>query len=198
MPIGPDFHLNTSRLSLRPVTPADRADLVALEADPEVMRHLNGGRPVPEAGLTDSDFLTPRGAEPEVLAVHERTTGQFVGWFALFDDGLLDGIKTAELGYRLRRAAWGQGFATEGARALVGEAFGYWGFDRVRAQTLAVNTGSRRVMEKAGFRHVETVFPNFPEPIDGAEQGEVVYEIWRAAPGAPTMNHVGLPHAKIG
>ncbi|MEX1165536.1 MAG: hypothetical protein WEK74_01460, partial [Hydrogenophaga sp.] len=74
MPIGPDFRLTTSRLSLRPVTPADRADLVALEADPGVMRHLNGGRSVPEAGLTDSDFLTPRGTEPEVLAAHERAT----------------------------------------------------------------------------------------------------------------------------
>ena len=175
----PDFRLITSRLTLRPVRPDDRADLVALEVDPEAMWFLNGGRPVPEAGLADGDFLTPRGTEPEVLAAHGLSTGQFVGWFGLFDDGLIDGLRTAELGYRLRREAWGKGYATEGACALVAEAFERLGFDRVRAQTMAVNTGSRRVMEKAGFRHVDTVFPNFPEPIDGSEQGEVVYEIRR-------------------
>ena len=175
----PGFRLNTARLTLRPVTSADRSDLVALEADPEVMRHLNGGRPVPEAGHADGDFLTPRGTEPEVLTAHERSTGQFVGWFALFDEGLIDGIKTAELGYRLRRQVWGKGYGTEGARALIAEALHGRGFDRVRAQTMAVNTGSRRVMEKAGMHHVDTVFPTFPESIAGDEQGEVIYEIRR-------------------
>jgi len=174
-----DFRLNTARLALRSSTLGDRADLVALEADPEVMRFLNGGRPVPLNGYTDGDFLTPRGTEPEVLVAHERETDQFVGWFALFDDGMAGGCKTAELGYRLRRDAWGKGYGTEGARALVAEALGNLGFDRVRAQTMAVNHGSRRVMEKAGLRYVETVFPSLPDPIPGGEQGEVIYEIWR-------------------
>ena len=171
--------MNTARLALRPVRPADRADLVALEADPEVMRFLNGGHPVPEPGLPDGDFLTPRGTEPEVLAAHALATGRFIGWFALFDDGLVDGLRTAELGYRLRREAWGKGYGTEGAQALVAEAFGRLGFDRVRAQTMAVNLGSRRVLEKAGLQHVETVFPRFPHPIPGDEQGEVIYEVRR-------------------
>ena len=151
-PMHPNFRLHTTRLSLRPVTPADRADLIALEADPEVMRYLNGGQPVPEAGLRDANFLTPRGDEPEVLAAHDRTSGTFIGWFALFDDGLIDGLRTAEIGYRLIRAAWGSGYATEGVLALVEAAFGTLGFDRVRAETMAVNQASRRVMEKAGRR----------------------------------------------
>jgi RimJ/RimL family protein N-acetyltransferase len=50
---------------------------------------------------------------------------------------------------------------------------------------MAINLGSRRVLEKAGFRHVETVFPSSAAAIPRAEQGEVVYEIWRdPAPGA--------------
>ena len=179
MPMRPDFRLNTARLVLRPITPADRADLVALEADPAVMRFLNGGLPVPMEGRVNGDFLTPRGTEPEVLAAHERATSQFVGWFALFDDGMVGGYKTGELGYRLRREAWGQGYGTEGARALVAEALGRLGFDRVRAQTMAANFGSCRVLEKAGFRQVETVFPFAATPILGEEQGEVVYEIRR-------------------
>lgn len=178
-PVPPEPRLNTTRLTLRPVRPADRADLMALEADPEVMRYLNGGRAVPEAGLGDADFLTPRGTEPEVLAAHLRGSGRFIGWFALFDDGVIDGLRTAELGYRLRREAWGHGYGTEGAQALVAEAFGRQGFDRVRAQAMAVNLGSCRVLEKAGFRHVETVFPTFALPIPGSEQGELIYEVRR-------------------
>lgn len=171
------FH--TARLAIRQVTPADRDDLLSLEASPEVMLYLNGGRPVPEEGLTDSDFLTPRGTEAEVLAAHEIATGRFVGWFGVFDDGVQKGLHTAELGYRLARWAWGQGFATEGAKALIAAAFGHWGFDCVRAQTMTVNLGSRRVLEKAGFHFVDTVFPNFPDPVPGQEHGEVIYEIRR-------------------
>ncbi len=173
----PDFRLVTARLTLRPVTPTDRADLVALEADPDVMRFLNGGVPVPEAGLPEGDFLTPRGDEPEVLAAHGASG--FVGWFAFFDDGLADGLRTGELGYRLARSAWGQGFASEAAAALVTLALGPRGFDRVRAETMAVNAGSRRVLEKAGLSHVGTIFPAYSNPIAGSEQGEVVYEIRR-------------------
>ncbi len=93
-----NFHLNTIHLILRPVSPADRADLIALEADIEVMRYLIGGEPVPESGLLDADFLTPRGEEPEVLAAHHKDSRVFIGWFALFDDGLVDGLRTAEIG----------------------------------------------------------------------------------------------------
>ena len=173
----PDFRLKTIRLTLRPVTPADRADLIALEADAEVMRYLNGGQPVPDSGLPDADFLTPRGEEPEVLVANHRASGVFIGWFALFDDGLVDGLRTAEIGYRLNRASWGKGYATEGVLALVEAAFDSLGFDRVRAETMALNSASRRVLEKAGFRLIKTVFPNHAHPIPGAEQGDVIYEI---------------------
>lgn len=177
MPHAARRPVTTARLILRPVTPLDRADLMALEADPEVMRFLNGGQPVPEQGIPDGEFLTPRGEEPEVMAAFERSTSEFAGWFALFDDGLRNALKTAELGYRLRRSAWGKGYATEGAMALVAEAFGPLGFECVRAQTMTVNLASRRVLEKAGFQPVGTVYPAFPHGVTGAEEGEAVYEI---------------------
>lgn len=175
MPVLIAPSLTTARLALRQAPPADRADLIALEADPAVMRFLNGGRPVPEAGWSDGDFLTPRGTEPEVLAAHARATGDFVGWFALFDNGVVGGLKTAELGYRLRQQAWGQGYGTEGVQALTAEAMGRLGFARVRAETLATNLASRRVLEKAGFRQVETTHPRFAPPVPGEDAGEVVY-----------------------
>ena len=172
-----DFHLCTARLVLRPGTPADRADLIALEADAEVMLYLNGGQPVPDEGLPDADFLTPRGHEKEVLVVHDLASGRFVGWFALLDDGVVDGVKTGELGYRLRRAAWRKGYATEAALGLVQVALGAMGFACLRAETMAVNQGSRRVLEKAGFRHVGTRPYHGTAPLPGAELGEVIYEI---------------------
>lgn len=178
----PDRPLTTARLTLRPVTPADRADLVALEADPKVMLYLNGGRPVPEEGIANGEYLTPRGTEPEVMALLDRETGVFLGWIAFFDDGFRDGLRRSEIGYRLHRAAWGKGLATEAARALIDWAFDRGCYDCVRASTMAVNLGSRRVMEKAGMRHVQTVFPPFSDPIPGADQGEVIYEI-RRIPG---------------
>ena len=175
----PDRTLTTPRLTLRPVIPADRADLIALEADPEVMFYLNGGRPVPEEGVFNGEYLTPRGTEPEVMAMLDRETGAFQGWIAFFDDGLQDGMRRSEIGYRLHRTAWGKGLATEAARALIDWAFDQGGYDCVRASTMAVNLGSRRVMEKAGMCHVKTVFPLFSDPIPSSDQGEVIYEIRR-------------------
>ncbi|MEZ5706077.1 MAG: GNAT family N-acetyltransferase [Burkholderiaceae bacterium] len=97
--------IQTHRMVLRPVTETDRADLMALEADPQVMRYLNGGQPALTQTAPGRDYLMPRGTEPEVVAAIELASGAFLGWFALFDDGVVDDLKTAELGYRLRRGA---------------------------------------------------------------------------------------------
>lgn len=64
----------------------------------------------------------------------------------------------------------------KGVVGLVAQALEQLGFDRIRAQTLTVNTGSRRVLEKASFKHIDTVFPVFVHPPPGSEAGEVVYE----------------------
>jgi RimJ/RimL family protein N-acetyltransferase len=85
----------------------------------------------------------------------------------------------AELGYRLRRDAWGRGYATEGAGALVARGFAKIGFEWIVATTMAVNYPSRRVMEKAGLAHTRTVFPRYLDPIPGSESGDVEYEITR-------------------
>ena len=85
-----------------------------------------------------------------------------------------------ELGYRLRAASWGLGYATEGSRALVDLAFRELGAERVFAETMAVNTASRRVMEKAGLRYVRTFHQEWPDRIEGDEHGDVEYALTRA------------------
>ena len=82
-----------------------------------------------------------------------------------------------ELGYRLRRSAWGKGYATEGSRALIRKGFTELGVRRVVAETMAVNTASRRVMEKAGLTLVRTFHQEWPDRIPGDEHGDVEYAL---------------------
>jgi RimJ/RimL family protein N-acetyltransferase len=166
----------TARLSLSLARETDRENLVALERDPEVMRFLNGGRPTPDDGAEEgAGFLTPRGGEDDVWAAVETRSGVFVGWFSL--RRVREGV--GELGYRVRRDAWGRGLASEGAIALVAMAFADNDFRRIVATTMAVNSASRRVMEKTGLTHVRTVYPHWRNPLPGSELGEVEYEITR-------------------
>ncbi|MEU7478828.1 GNAT family N-acetyltransferase [Lentzea sp. NPDC042327] len=154
--------LRTERLTLRPLTESDVDDLRRLHADPDVMRFLD---PAPVGHYLAGGFH----------AAVERRTGRWLGWFELGDTG----AGVFELGYRLRRDCWGRGYATEGAGALVEHAFRARGAQRVVATTMAVNAGSRRVMRKCGLRYVRTVFPQWDEPLPGAEHGDVEYELTR-------------------
>lgn len=166
--------LNTPRLTLSPCNPRDRVDFIRLETDPEVMRFLNNGA-VDHSRIdpANAPFLMPRGNEPNVWTARGNTDDEFVGWFCLSPKGRA----VAEIGYRLRRKAWGQGLASEGAAALIGWGFEGGGYDSIVAHTMAVNQGSRRVMEKIGMKHTRTDFLNFPDPIPGTEHGEVMYEL---------------------
>jgi RimJ/RimL family protein N-acetyltransferase len=94
-----------------------------------------------------------------------------------FDEG------EQELGYRFRRAAWGQGYATEGGRALVAHGFERVGTDKISARTLAANRGSRRVMEKCGLAYERDFV--WPEDVlagrSEEERAGVKYSITRSA-----------------
>lgn len=175
--------LETERLVLRECTTADVDDLFDLHNDPEVMRYIDGGNRTPRAEIEQvilPGYLAGYRQHPGYgcWPATERATGAFVGWFSLVphDDG---GAGTASLGYRLRTAAWGKGYATEGSRALVHRAFTDLGVRRVRAETMAVNHRSRRVMAKAGLRHVRTFHLTWDDPLPGTEHGEVEYAIIR-------------------
>jgi RimJ/RimL family protein N-acetyltransferase len=169
--------LQTTRLTLSPCCPSDRADFIELELDPEVMRYLNGGHAVDHAHIDpNATFLMPRGTEPHVWTARRTAGGAFVGWFCLWPDS----ETLAELGYRLRRMDWGQGLASEGASALIDWGFRSKGYDKIVSCTMAVHHGSRRVMEKIGMRHARTVSYDF-DPFPGTEHGEVWYELTRSA-----------------
>ncbi|WP_336205339.1 GNAT family N-acetyltransferase [Nonomuraea sp. LPB2021202275-12-8] len=169
--------LETGRLTLRRFTVSDADALYDLHNDPDVMRFLNGGRPTPREVIVRETL--PRFVSSGFFAAFERPTGDFLGWFHLRAP---EGVPAdePELGYRLHKRAWGKGYATEGSLALVDKAFGELGARRVFARTMTVNAGSRRVMEKCGLRYVRTFFEDWPEAIEGSDQGDVEYELLRA------------------
>ncbi|MGI5271244.1 GNAT family N-acetyltransferase [Nonomuraea sp. CA-218870] len=167
--------MNTERLALRPLTPDDADEIVRLHNDPDVMRFLNGGKPTPRETIVRETL--PRMTTTGFFAALERSTGAFVGWFLLRPSA--ENGDELELGYRLHRAFWGHGYATEGSLLLIERAFAELGARRVYAQTMTVNRGSRRVMEKCGLRYVRTFWEDWDDPIDGSEQGEVEYELLR-------------------
>ncbi|WP_020665144.1 GNAT family N-acetyltransferase [Amycolatopsis benzoatilytica] len=182
MPLEESVFLETSRLRLRRFTEADADELVRLDSDPRVMRYLTG-KPTPRTEIEQTvlpailrDYA--RGPAGRWAAI-ERASGEFIGWISLQPPE--DGSTTElELGYRLTAKVWGRGYATEGARAVLHKGFAELGAERVWAQTMAVNGGSRRVLEKAGLRYVRTFHVRFADPLPGTEQGEVEYELTRA------------------
>jgi RimJ/RimL family protein N-acetyltransferase len=146
--------LETSRLVLRRFTPADADRLYELDNDPEVMRYINGGTPTPREVIQDAIlpvFLRYDERTPGYgfWAAVEKASGDWIGWFSLRPSTGAPG--EAILGYRLRRAAWGNGYAIEGARALIDVGFAELGVRRVVATTYEDNVASRRVMEKLGM-----------------------------------------------
>src|SRR5436190_8400505 len=147
--------LETERLLLRRFTEDDVGNLFDLDSDPEVMRFVNGGTPTPRE-VIELDLL-PRFlryyeqfAGYGFWAAIEKATGEFLGWFH-FRPPEGAGPDEVELGYRLRQAAWGQGYGTEASRALIRKGFTELGVRRVVASTYAENIASRRVREKAGL-----------------------------------------------
>lgn len=149
-----DVFLETERLLLRRFTEADADNLFDLDSDPAVMRFLSGGTATPR-DVIQREILPrflgsyERYAGLGFWAAIEKATGAFLGWFGFHpSDGIPDEVA---LGYRLRRAAWGKGYATEGARALIRKGFTELGVRRVIATTYQDNLASRRVMEKAGL-----------------------------------------------
>jgi len=185
-----DTYLETDRLALRRFTADDADLLIELDSDPAVMRYLTGGEATAPEVVRERDLpnilagYEKWGGNFGVLAAHEKDSGAFIGWFILRPEpgGPLDEV---ELGYRLRQAAWGKGYATEGSRALLGKAFTELGVRLVWAETMSVNHDSRKVMDKLKMTLAETIpTPPDMQMIGGSEHGGVRYEIAKESSGS--------------
>jgi RimJ/RimL family protein N-acetyltransferase len=169
------FALQTGRLLLRKLVAGDLDDLVALDAAPAVMRHINDGVPTPRADYVEK--LLPRmlawpgdGPVGFYAALWED---RWIGWFHLRPS--IGGDDALELGFRLHREAWGHGLATEGARTLAALAVDELRVPWVDGCARPDNRASIAVLEKCGLSYVDTrLHPRTP----------IEVAFYRAAPDA--------------
>jgi ribosomal-protein-alanine N-acetyltransferase len=148
--------LRTARLLLRPLEAVDRDAMRLVFEDKRVSRFIGDGRLWDQAAVASwlgraEDHLAAHGFGS--VAVVEAATGRTIGEAGLI---LLEGGPEVELTYTLARDAWGNGYATEAARAVVAWGFDSVGLERIVAVVHPQNAASLQVVEKLGMRALGT------------------------------------------
>jgi RimJ/RimL family protein N-acetyltransferase len=147
--------IETPRLVIRTFEPRDAGAWIAMVNDPQVSRFLPPG---PDASMeTFQEALERRHAmEREIgyamWAVDDKATGTFVGQCGIRPVEE-DAGPEIDLAYHYTRACWNKGYGTEAVIAVLAHGLGPVGLDRIMAVAMPENTGSWRVMEKAGMRY---------------------------------------------
>lgn len=145
--------VETPRLVLRRFTDRDREPFFALNHDPEVTRHLLG--PLSRAESDDlvdrvNAMIDERGFS--FFCVEEKASRECIGMLGLavprFEAHFTPCV---EIGWRLARRTWGQGLATEGARACLAFGWERLRLDEIVSFTVQANERSWRVMERLGM-----------------------------------------------
>jgi ribosomal-protein-alanine N-acetyltransferase len=151
MPL-PTPTLHTARLKLRPFTDGDSGDLLALHSNAYVLRYWDSP-PWSDPARAGRFLAACRQMADEGtgarLAIDRSSDGAFIGWLGLTRWN--PDYRSASLGYCYSDAAWGHGYATEAARAVLQWAFDTLDLNRVQAETDTRNLASARVLEKVGF-----------------------------------------------
>ncbi len=180
------MELRTPRLVLRSWRNADLPPFAALNADPEVRRWFPNVLTRAESDEQAARFrLHDEEHGFSFWAVEAPGVAPFVGFVGLFVVRFPAPFAPAiEVGWRLARAHWGCGYATEAAGAALAHAFGPLGLREVVAFTVPGNAASRRVMEKIGMRHDPAGDFDHPNLPDGhAMRRHVLYRIPRPGSG---------------
>lgn len=182
----PTPELRTARLRLRPFADTDAAPLYALHSDAHVLRYWDSP-PWTEQARGARFIATCRRIEEEGtgarLAVERLGDGAFIGWCALHSWN--PDFRSASLTYVFEAPAWGRGYGTETAHAVLRWAFDTLDLNRVQAETDTRNTASARVLEKLGFVREGTLREDCV--VDGDVSDSWVFGLlrreWQPAPG---------------
>jgi RimJ/RimL family protein N-acetyltransferase len=172
--------LRTERLLLRQWRDDDREPYAALNADPAVMEHFPA-------------TLTRAQSDAHIDAMQARLDERGWGLWAVEVPGVAPCIgfiglsepwfeafftPAVEIGWRLARAQWGNGYAPEGAEAALAHAFDELELDEVVSFTTVANANSRRVMEKIGMTHADGEVFDHPSVADGSpHRRHVLYRL---------------------
>ena len=175
-------YLETDRLFLRAWQDQDVEPFARMCADPEVMRYFPELLTREKSAELVSRCIEKHGQDGFCMApVEVRDTGEFLGFVGLnrptyaaplpFDPCI-------EIGWRLKRSAWGKGYASEAARAWLRFGFETIGLDEIVAFTIPANAPSRKVMERIGMqRNREGDFLHPSLPADHPVAPHVLYRL---------------------
>ncbi|MEZ4943964.1 MAG: GNAT family N-acetyltransferase [Cyclobacteriaceae bacterium] len=147
------YELETTRTYLRQFTIDDAHDLYQLNLDPEVLKYT-GDKPfgtVDDAKAFLSSYDQYNKYNVGRLAVVVKDTDQFIGWCGLKYDA-----DQYDIGFRLFREYWNQGFATEAAGRCVEYGFNHLGLSEIIGRARKENKASIRVLEKIGMTFKKT------------------------------------------
>ncbi|MEV7614229.1 GNAT family N-acetyltransferase [Streptomyces sp. NPDC089799] len=170
--------MRTERLLLRAWRESDLGPWAAMNADPEVREYFPGVLTREQSEACAAAFqadLERRGWG--WWAVEVRATGEFIGFAGLdpVDEGMpFTGV---EAGWRLARTAWGHGYATEAARAVVAHGLEYLRLPEVLAVAAAGNRRSRAVMHRIGMTRDPAEDFDDPTVPAGPLRPSVVYRL---------------------
>jgi RimJ/RimL family protein N-acetyltransferase len=147
----------TERLLLRRWRAVDLDPYAAICADPEVMRYISDGRArTREEAAGELAHIEAHWKRRGwgLWAAELRETGELIGFIGLSEPAFIpELIGSVEVGWRLGRAHWSRGLATEGARAALDAAFGELELEEVVSLIQPENVASVRVAEKLGMRY---------------------------------------------
>lgn len=144
--------LTTARLRLRQMSHADTEGIMALFSDPQVLRFLNlPPTDTPEKAIGLIDWLAGNYTQQEGIdwAITLQGDDRLIGMCGAYSWQRSD--RRIDIGYHITPAHWGQGYATEAARAIIGWCFEHLNLHRIQADCTDGNIGSERVLLKCGF-----------------------------------------------
>lgn len=172
--------IETERLILRQWEESDYLPFISMGFDPEVMKYF------PKC-LTQEESINFIKAVTGIIdenkwgfwAVELKESQEFIGFIGLLSQPTqFDFSPCIEIGWRLAKDFWGQGYATEGAKAALEYAFNTLNLDKVVSFTASVNQPSESVMKKLGMKKVgEFNHPKLSQNHDLAKH--VLYEIYK-------------------
>lgn len=144
--------LQTERLVLRPFAEEDADLLYNLDSDPDVVRYVGGTLATKE----NCQEILKRLIDRQPLwktygtwVAELKSTGESIGWFTL--KPIVQHNNDYEVGYRLLKKHWGQGYATEGSRMLVQYGLNELKLEKIVAFTHLDNKASQNVLRKSGL-----------------------------------------------
>lgn len=176
------IEFNTERLAFRVWQDQHRAPFAALNSDPEVMRYFPA---LVSAEQTNASIDMWRSQFEERgwsnWAVERKETGELIGFIGLsIPKRQLPFSPCVEIGWRLKRSAWGKGYATEGAKACLRIGFERLGLTEIVSFTTLTNLPSRRVMERIGMTNSNADFEHPAVPEGNPLRPHCLYKISQA------------------